>query len=191
MGRYLTIEELHTGIAAYVYALRFDGSDGHLMNEFFLREEKHVCSTDEMLRCADFNFNCSQKCTRTQYLIDMFNYIRTVAPKRGFIEHQQKGGLAKCRFYENDIGAISSGPFRIYGIFMGPPGNKLFIAGDGGLKQTRTYQEDPWLNQQHEIVSSARAAILNAFKSGDIGIERSRNGRSRLSQSATKMKIQI
>lgn len=75
------------------------------------------------------------------------------------------GGKRSDNLWELPDHYILKSKYRLYCLRYG---TTVVILGNGGEKKTRTYQQDPILNDHVEILQAVDAVIRQMIKSGDI-----------------------
>ena len=66
------------------------------------------------------------------------------------------------------VAALFDTPYRHLRLYCIRMGNSVVILGGGGIKKTRTLQEDPKLREENELLREVAAKVTEKMKQGDI-----------------------
>ena len=135
--------DIYKGTEAIFYSVAIDGSDDTLFDEFL---DKHINDYLEELRFID-------------------NRIRTMNEETGAREQFFKLNEGKLGDGVAAIYDLPSKRLRLYCIRFG---STTVILGGGGLKKTRTHQEDPELKEQADMMIHLSKMISIAIKEKEI-----------------------
>lgn len=89
-----------------------------------------------------------------------------MASEYGFVSDLFKEEEGSRRDY---VVALSEGKIRLYCLLIQ---DTLIIVGNGGVKKTRTYQEDPHLNTSVEDMQRVNDQLMSRIYSGRIRVDR-------------------
>ena len=135
------IEEL-SGNEAHIYSVTMEGDEETLLEQFFNENSKNK---------KELNILVSK----------ILNMSQRTGCKRDFFKEG-----------EGDIGdgvvALKAQNLRLYGIYFN---NSVVLFGSGGIKRTRTYQEDEKLYSKVKQVKAIAKEINKAIKERTIIIE--------------------
>jgi hypothetical protein len=96
----------------------------------------------------------------------LISRLEAMTKEYGFKEEQFKEKEGKKKDY---VVALSEGVLRLYCLRIE---NTLLIIGNGGVKRTRTYQQDSHLNSSVEDLQMVNKCIMRRIFSGGIHVDR-------------------
>jgi len=133
------------GLGGALYSVRFEGEEKSELDKFL--EDREAQASKE------FDFLVS----RLEDMVDSF----------GFKEHFFKNREGSIR---DSLAALhyDNGPLRLFCLRWS---SVLLIAGSGGIKRTRTYQDDEVLREAAETLQRVDELILARQKSREIVID--------------------
>lgn len=136
------IEEL-SGNEAHIYSVTMEGDEETLLEQFFNENSKNE---------KELNILVSK----------ILNMSQKTGCKRDFFK-EGKGDFG------DGVVALWAKSLRLYGIYFN---NSVVLFGSGGIKRTRTYQEDEKLYSKVKQVKAIAKEINKAIKEITIIIER-------------------
>lgn len=139
------IEEL-SGNKAHIYSITIEGENETLLEQFFNDNIKH-----------------------NKELNILVSKIQNMANRTGCIRDFFKNGEGN---FADGVVALSAGKLRLYGIYFN---STVVLFGSGGIKHTRTYQEDQKLNAKVKQVKTIARIINKAIIEKTITIEKDGN----------------
>lgn len=129
-----------SGPKAHIYSVVLDNEEKTLLEQFF---DKHRGN------------KLAQK---------MYNKIAAMAKRTGCRREYFREGEGN---FGDGVVALAIGNLRLYGIYFN---QTLVLLGSGGVKNVRTYQEDPELNKEVEQMKSVASEINKAILKKEISI---------------------
>jgi hypothetical protein len=143
--------EVDRGAAASLYSVKWEGEEEDELTRFLEREHGIYCSKREENSCIDSR--CRAHCQRQTFLQKLGQDLLDATLDYGF----DTRFFSPSDNYTHPIGAFEHGTYRLYGLRFS---SDLFIAGNGGIKLTRSIAEDLHLLQCLEDIKEVRDRIL-------------------------------